>query len=79
VFKEFIGLDQELYEKTMKVNLENTLWMRQYMKKRRDNKGGVIINVASIEALLPFAKGLAHYDISKAGVIALNRALAREW
>jgi len=28
---------------------------------------------------LPFAKGLVHYDISKAGVIALTRALAREY
>jgi len=42
-------------------------------------KGGVIVNIASIEALLPFKEGLAHYTTSKAGVIALTRALAKEF
>ena len=49
------------------------------MVRRRLDKGGVIINIGSIEAILPFAKGLVHYDISKMGVIALTRALAREY
>jgi len=39
----------------------------------------VIINIGSIEAILPFAQGLVHYDISKMGIIALTRALAREY
>ncbi len=79
VFKEFTELDEKLLEKTMKVNFEATLWMSKYMISSRKNRGGVIINVGSIEAILPFAKGLAHYDSSKAAVIALTRALAREY
>ena len=49
------------------------------MIRRRLDRGGVIINVGSIEAILPFAKDLAHYMISKAGVIALTRSLAKEY
>ncbi|TRO49128.1 SDR family oxidoreductase, partial [Candidatus Bathyarchaeota archaeon] len=33
----------------------------------------------SIEALLPFMEDLVHYSVSKAGVIALTRSLAREY
>ena len=37
------------------------------------------MNIASIEAILPFAEGLVPYNISKIGVIALTRALAKEY
>ena len=39
----------------------------------------MIVNVGSIEALLPFKEDLAHYTMSKAGVIALTRSLARDY
>ena len=47
--------------------------------KEEERQGRVIINLGSIEAILPFAKGLVHYDISKMGILALTRALAREY
>ncbi len=47
------------------------------MIKARQEQGGVIVNIGSIEAILPFKEGLAHYTTSKAGVIALTRDLAR--
>ena len=34
--------------------------------------------MGSIEAVLPFKDDLAHYSVSKTGVIALTRALADE-
>ena len=49
------------------------------MIKRRLKQEGVIVNVASIEALIPFEGQLAHYTSTKAGVIALTRALAKEY
>jgi len=79
VFRDFLELDEGLLEKTMRVNLYAVLWMCKHMIARRRGRGGVIINISSIEAILPFAKGLVHYDASKAGVIALTRALAREY
>jgi 3-oxoacyl-[acyl-carrier protein] reductase len=41
--------------------------------------GGVIINIGSIEAVMPFKEDLGHYDVSKAGIMALTRALAHEY
>jgi len=79
VFKDFLEVDESLLDKVMKVNLYAVFWMCQHMISRRRGKGGVIINIGSIEAIMPFARGLAHYDASKAGVIALTRALAREY
>ncbi len=49
------------------------------MIKSRLKKGGVIINTGSIEAVMPLKEGLSHYDISKAGVMVLSRALASEY
>ncbi len=79
LFKDFVEVDEDFLDKILDINLKSVFWMCQEMIKRRGKKGGVIINVASIEAVLPFATGLVHYDISKMGVIALTRALAREY
>ena len=49
------------------------------MIKSRLKKGGVIINMGSIEAVMPLKEELAHYDISKAGIMVLSRALASEY
>ena len=37
------------------------------------------MNIASIEAQLPFKSDLAHYATTKSAVIALTRALARDY
>ena len=78
-FKDFLELDEDSLDKAISVNLYSAIWMCHHMIKRRLNKGGVIVNVSSIEAILPFASELAHYSISKIGVIALTRTLAREY
>ncbi len=62
----------------MAINLDSVYWMCQEMIRRRLKQGGVIINLGSIEAVMPFKEDLAHYSVSKAGVIALTRALAKE-
>lgn len=41
-------------------------------------RGGVIVNIASMDAFHPTWRGLTHYDASKGGVIAFTRALALE-
>ena len=79
VFRDTLEIDEDFFEKVMKINLYSVLWMCQHMIRRRLGKGGVIINVASIEAIMPFAKNLVHYDVSKIGVIGLTRTLAREY
>ncbi|CAD5244986.1 SDR family NAD(P)-dependent oxidoreductase [Thermococcus camini] len=78
-FKDFTEVDEGFYEKVMAINLHSVFWMCQNFVRLRKERGGVIINVSSIEAFLPFAKGLAHYDAAKLGVVALTRAIAREY
>lgn len=78
-FKDFLEVDEGFYEKVMMVNLHSVFWMCQNFVRARKDRGGVIINVSSIEAFLPFAKGLVHYDTAKLGVVAITRAIAREY
>jgi NAD(P)-dependent dehydrogenase (short-subunit alcohol dehydrogenase family) len=78
-FKEFLQVDDAFFSKVMDVNLKSALLMCQHMIRGRLKKGGVIINIGSIEAIIPFVEGMAPYSISKAGVIALTRALAKEY
>lgn len=75
----FTTLKTELWQKVMDTNLNSTFLMCQQMIKRGIKTGGAIINIGSIEAVLPFADNLTHYDVSKAGVMALTRALAKEY
>ena len=77
--KPFTEVDETFLDKVMDINLNSVFWMCQYMIKSRLKKGGVIINVGSIEAVMPLKEDLSHYSISKAGVIALSRALASEY
>ncbi len=77
-FKGFLDVDAAFYDHVLDVNLGAVYWMCQEMIGRRLKRGGVIINLASIEALVAFKADLAHYSVSKAGVMALTRALARE-
>jgi 3-oxoacyl-[acyl-carrier protein] reductase len=78
-FKNFLEVDDAFLSKVVDINLTSVFWMCHNMIKRRLKSGGVIINIGSIEAILPFAKDLVPYNISKAGVIALTRALAKEY
>lgn len=78
-FRNFLEVDEGFLHRVMEVNLNAVFWLCQHMIKRRLQKGGVIVNVGSIEAILPFAEGLTAYNISKIGVIGLTRALAKEY
>jgi 3-oxoacyl-[acyl-carrier protein] reductase len=78
-FRDFLEVDEAFFSKVMDINLKSTLLTCQHMIKRRLKKGGVIIDICSIEALMPFVEGMASYSISKAGVIALTRSLAKEY
>ncbi len=78
-FAAFAAIDEVDYREVMAVNLDAVAWMCQEMVRRRGRAGGAIVNVGSVEALLPFKADLAHYGAAKAGVIALSRSLAREY
>jgi len=77
--KPFLDVDESFLKKVMDVNLNSVFWMCQHMIRSRLKKGGVIINTGSIEAVMPLKEDLAHYGISKAGIMVLSRALASEY
>ncbi|MCO6498164.1 MAG: SDR family oxidoreductase [Chitinophagaceae bacterium] len=78
-FKNFTDLDEGYLNKVMTVNLYSTIWMCQNFIKVNKRRKGSIVNIGSIEAIMPFKKDLAHYSMSKVGVIALTRDLARDF
>ena len=78
-FKNFLKLDYDYLEKVMQVNLYSALWMCQNMFLKRGKKGGNIVNISSIEAVMPFKDDLTQYSLSKMGIITLTRDLAKEF
>ena len=74
----FDQLDEDEWDQTMNVNVKG-IWncCKAVVPHMRTAGGGSIINVASLAATygLPFA---LHYTTSKAAVIGMTRALARE-
>ncbi len=77
--RSFVNIDRDFYHKLMSSNMDSAFWMCQAMIRERWGRGGTIINIASIEAILPFKDDLVPYSMSKAGVIALTRSLAKEY
>ncbi len=78
-FKDFTELDEAYLTKVMNVNLYSVIWMCQHFVRVNKRRKGVIVNIGSIEAIMPFKKDMAHYAVSKVGVIALTRDLARDF
>lgn len=76
---DYLDVDEKLLEKVLDVNMNSAFWMCQNFIRLRKERGGIIVNIASVEAVLPFKKDMVHYSVSEAGVIALTRSLARDY
>jgi len=74
---EMTGAD---FRKVISVNLTGTFLCTRYAGQAmiEQDRGGCIINIASIEALHPSAAGMTAYDASKGGVLMLTKSTARE-
>lgn len=69
----------EQFEKVMHVNLRSVFLATHYAAEvMKDQGGGKIINITSIDALHPSMVGLAHYDASKHGVWGFTKNSALE-
>ncbi len=77
-FGEMINADETAWDKTMEVNLKGNFFMCQHASKlMKKNGGGSIINVASINGIRP-APMQGIYSITKAGMISMTKAFAKE-
>jgi NAD(P)-dependent dehydrogenase (short-subunit alcohol dehydrogenase family) len=80
-YRPFLELTDEDWDKTLGINLKGQfLCARAAARDMVKNKGGRIINIASISSggcgiAFPL---IAHYTASKGGVVALTEALALE-
>ncbi len=68
------------FEKVIHVNLRSVFLCTKHVSEAmiKQNRGGKIINVTSIDALHPSMIGLAHYDASKHGVWGFTKNVALE-
>jgi NAD(P)-dependent dehydrogenase (short-subunit alcohol dehydrogenase family) len=74
-----IGVDLGRFDKTMQVNLRGPLvWTQAVWKAGMNQRGGCVINVASIGGLQRPGSAIGVYNVSKAGLIHLTRVLASE-
>jgi 2-dehydro-3-deoxy-D-gluconate 5-dehydrogenase len=72
-------MTEEQFGKVLKVNLHSVFLMTKYAAEVMKNQGGgKIINITSIDALHPSMVGLAHYDASKHGAWGFTKNSALE-
>lgn len=72
-------MTEEQFEKVMHVNLRSVFLTTKYAGEiMKQQGGGRIINITSIDALHPSMVGLAHYDASKHGVWGFTKNTALE-
>lgn len=72
-------MTEEIYHKTMQINMDAALFMSNLVyPSMKENGGGSIIHISSIEGLHASA-GFAAYNLSKASVIMLAKNQATEW
>lgn len=77
-FGEMLGAPESAWEKTVAVNLRGPFFMIQSAAAlMAKNGGGSIVNVASINGVSP-APLQGIYSITKAGLIAMTKAYAKE-
>jgi len=77
-FGPILDTSPAAFQKTVDVNIRGYFFMStEGGKLMRENGGGVIVNTASINALQPMAlQGI--YSITKAAIVSMTRAFARE-
>jgi NAD(P)-dependent dehydrogenase (short-subunit alcohol dehydrogenase family) len=75
---EFEDIDPAVWERTFAVNVKG-VWQccKAVMPAMRDQKGGSIVNIASVVAVAG-QPGYLHYVGSKGAVLAMTKGLAKE-
>lgn len=77
-YGHILDTDVAAFEKTLDVNLRGYFFMSAFAGKRMKTQGGgAIVNVASANGLSPGDKQ-GVYSISKAGIVNMSKAFARE-
>jgi len=79
VMSPALDLEERAWDSIMNLNLKGLFFLSQAVAKvMKEQGGGKIINVASVDGFIP-EYNIGAYSISKAGVIMATRVMAREW
>jgi NAD(P)-dependent dehydrogenase (short-subunit alcohol dehydrogenase family) len=77
---DFLSIDGPAWDKVQNVNLRGAYFcMREALKRMKARSGGRIVNLSSSATLNPVIYDNSHYGASKAGLMALTRAVALEF
>jgi NAD(P)-dependent dehydrogenase (short-subunit alcohol dehydrogenase family) len=78
--KPLLEIADEGWDRVLNINLRGTFVASRETGRRmiRAEKGGVIINLASLAGFSAYGPGFAHYTPSKHGVVGLTKSLAVE-
>ena len=81
VYSNFMFLDMpvEEFDRIQRVNLRGVfLCSQRAAKSMNERGGGVIVHIASVDALGSSAEGLTHYTTSKHGIAGMTKSMAME-
>jgi NAD(P)-dependent dehydrogenase (short-subunit alcohol dehydrogenase family) len=73
-----LAMPDEEWDRVLRTNLYGAFYCAREAGRQMVGKGGVIVNIASIQAFRAGAPGLAPYTSSKGALVSLTQALAVE-
>lgn len=77
-FGPIVDTDPAAFQKTVDVNVRGYFFMSSYAARlMARHGGGAIVNVASVNAVVP-GEGQGIYSITKAAIVGMTKAFARE-
>ena len=71
-------LEEALWDKVVDTNLKGTFFCTKYALPALRERGGAVVNIASVRAVMG-AAGASIYCASKGGVVAMTKAMAIEF
>jgi NAD(P)-dependent dehydrogenase (short-subunit alcohol dehydrogenase family) len=77
-FGPVLSMPLDAYEKTVEVNLRGYFWTSVQAAKRMQERGGAIVNIASVNARRS-APGQLVYSMTKAGIVSMTEGFAKEF
>ena len=78
-YGKFMGIQESHMDKIHQTNQRAlVVWSQLAWQAAMEERGGSILNIASVGGMLPGQSGTAYYDVSKAAVIHMTKKMAAE-